>query len=96
MAMGVSTAMENSIRAYSAFLLELPTLTKAEEMEAAEKEIHNTLMQNTPDISKKEAQINSLLLFLADAHTKSLIVGLGWDPFDMTPIVRLDGDEISF
>lgn len=96
MAMGISEGMESSIKAYSRFLLELSTLKTAAEMEAAELEIHNILTQNTPDIWKKEAQINSLLLYLADAHTKSLIVELGWDPFSMSPIVRLDGDEISF
>ena len=88
--------MEASLKAYSTFLLSLPVLKTADELEFAEAEIRNVLSQHTRDIRKNEQPTMHLLQFLAEAHGKSAIVALGFDPFSMTPIVRLEGDELSF
>ncbi len=96
MSMGMSDALEASIKDYSKYLLSLPVLKSAVELEFAEAEMRNVLTKNTRDIRKSEQPTMNLLLFLAEAHGKSAIVSLGFDPFSMQPIVRMDGDELSF
>jgi hypothetical protein len=96
MSMGMSDALEASIKEYSIYLLTLHECKTADELEFNEAEIHNTLSQQFRDIRKNEQPTMQLLEFLAEAHGKSAIVALGYDPFSMTPIVRLDGDEIAF
>ncbi len=96
MSMGMSDALESSIREYSKFLLELPTLKTADELEFAEAEIRNTLTQHSRDIRKSENPVYQLMMFLAESHGKSAVAALGYDPFTMLPIVRVDGDEMSF
>jgi hypothetical protein len=91
----MSCALEQSIRMYSKFLLNLHGQTAAE-LEYMEAEIRNVLCQNSRDVHPGELPVNQLLIFLAECHGKSAIVSLGIDPFSMEPIVRVDGDEMSF
>lgn len=96
MAMGISDALEKSIREYSRYLLNLHECINAEELEYAEAEMCNILAQHSRDVRKSEQATIQLLGFLAECHGKSAIVALGFDPFSMQPIVKIDGDEMMF
>jgi tRNA U34 5-carboxymethylaminomethyl modifying GTPase MnmE/TrmE len=91
----MSGALEQSIRMYSKFLLDLHGQT-AVELEFGEAAIRNVMSQNSRDVHPGEMQVIQLLSYLAECHGKSAIASLGIDPFSMEPIVRLDGDEMSF
>jgi len=96
MAMGVSDALEKSIREYSKYLLSLHNCRNADELEYTEAEMRNTLAQHSRDVRKNEQPTIQLLEFLAESHGKSAIAALGIDPFSMHPIVKWDGDEMMF
>jgi hypothetical protein len=96
MAMGISNALESSIREYSSYLLSLHDCRNADELEFAEAEMRNTLAQHSRDVRKNEQPTIQLLEFLAESHGKSAIAALGIDPFSMQPIVKLEGDEMMF
>lgn len=96
MGMGISDALEKSVREFSKYLLNLNDCKTADELEYTEAEIRNILAQHSRDVSNAEIPVMRLLEFLAESHGKSAIAAMGIDPFSMLPIVRLDGDEIMF
>jgi hypothetical protein len=91
----MSVELEQAIREYSNFLLKLRGWN-ATELEFEEKMILDLLTRYGKDLCSVELSTIQLMQFLAEAHAKSAIAGMGIDPFSMTPIVRIDGDEIMF
>lgn len=96
MSMGLSDGLEKSVKEYSKYLLEVAGYKSATDIEFAGLEMIRKLQRMKEDVWTSELPTHQLLEFLADAHYKTLILNIGIDPFTLAPLVKNDGDEISF
>lgn len=91
----MSDELEAAMKEYSRFLVKMSGW-KATEIEFEEKLIQDRLSHFGKDVRPGELPVIQLMKSLCEAHGKSAIVALGIDPFSMTPLVRMEGDELSF
>lgn len=91
----MSDELELAVKEYSKFLVRLAGWN-ATEVEFEGKTLQDRLGQFGKDVRPGELPTIQLMQSLAEAHGKSAIIALGIDPFSMTPLVRLEGGELSF